>query len=81
MKVLFDKKMYATELMGKINKDRIALEEELRELIKKAKSFELSASKQNVDEHMAEVEKTFKDVEEKKKYFEKELKQLSLLFK
>jgi len=79
-KKFFNEKMKTEELISKVNKDRDILEKELVILIRKAKSFQLSSSK-NLGEHIAALENKFKDIDEKKGSFESELRELSSLLK
>ncbi len=74
--ILLKKKLAAIDLVDKVNKDRDALEKELIELIKKAKSFQLTSSSAETDKHITELEGKFRDVEEKKKVFEQEYRKL-----
>jgi len=77
----FSKKMAVTNLVDKINKDRDELEKHLIELIKKAKSFQLTAKNQDVGKEMLDLEKKFDEVGKKKKIFEEELKKLNTFYK
>ncbi|MBI2135343.1 hypothetical protein HYU09_05100 [Candidatus Woesearchaeota archaeon] len=81
LKELFRKRMDIMNLIEKVNKDRNDLEKELIELVKKAKSFQLSSSKGDVGGQMVDMEKKFNEVNEKKKSFEKELKKLGPMLK
>ena len=81
VKEFFDKKLAVVNLVDKINKDRDDLEKSLVELIKKAKSFQLSSSKVDVGKQMVDLEKKFTEVNKKKSEFEKELKEFSSVFK
>ena len=81
IKDLFKRKMGIINLIEKVNKDRNDLQKELVELIKKAKSFQLSSSKGDIENQMLDMEKKFNEVDEKKKSFEKELKKLGPLLK
>ena len=81
LKELFRKKMGIMNLIEKLNKDRNDLQKEFVELVKKAKSFQLSSSKGDVGSQMIDMEKKFNEVDEKKKSFEKELKKLGPLLK
>lgn len=78
---LFKKKMGVLSLIEKIGKDRNELQNDLVELIKKAKSFQLKSKKVGVGTQITSLEKKFKEVDEKKAMFEKELKELSTFFK
>lgn len=77
----FRKKLAVVNLVDKVNKDRDELEKSLIELIKKAKSFQLSASKGDVGKQMIELEKKFDDVDKKKAVFESELKEFGSVFR
>ena len=81
MKELFKKKMGVLGIIEKVNKDRNDLERELIELIRKAKSFQLSSKSRDVGTEIVDLEKRFNDVDEKKKAFEQELKKLGVFFK
>lgn len=81
MKKLFKKKLGVLGVIETVNKDRNDLQKELVELIKKAKSFQLSSKNADVGKEMMDIEKKFIDVDNKKKIFEKELKNLSSFFK
>ncbi|MCH8328860.1 MAG: hypothetical protein IIB81_00530 [Nanoarchaeota archaeon] len=81
MKKLFKRKLGVLDVIEKVNKDRNALQKELIALIKKAKSFQLSSKSADIGKEMDDLEKKFKEVDVKKKFFEKELKNLSSFFK
>lgn len=81
MKEFFRKKMGVLDIIEKVNKDRNDLERELIDLIKKAKSFQLSSKSRDVGMEIVDLEKKFKDVDDKKKAFEQELKKLGMFFK
>ena len=81
MKEFFKKKMGVLGLIEKVNKDRNDLERELIDLVKKAKSFQLSSKSRDVGAEIVGLEKKFKDVDDKKKSFEQELKKLGAFFK
>lgn len=81
MKKLFKRKLGVLDVIEKVNKDRNALQKELIALIKKAKSFQLSSKSADIGKEMDDIEKKFKEVDVKKKFFEKELKNLSSFFK
>jgi DNA repair exonuclease SbcCD ATPase subunit len=81
VKSLFKKKMNVLTLIEKVNKDRNDLQQELVNLIKKAKSFQLSSKTKDIGKEMADIEKKFKDVDNKKGLFETELKKLSSFFR
>lgn len=77
----FQKKLAVVNLVDKVNKDRDELEKLLIELIKKAKSFQLSAKSGDVGNQMIDLEKKFNEVDRKKAQFETELKELSSFIK
>ena len=79
-KVFFEKKLFAMNLIYKVNKDRDELEKGLMELIRKAKSFQLTMKKGDVGKEMLELEKKFGEVDKKKGLFEDELKKLVSIF-
>jgi len=81
IKDLFKRKMGIINLIEKVNKDRNDLQKEFVELVKKAKSFQLSSSKGDIENQMLDMEKKFNQVDNKKKFFERELKRLSSLLK
>ncbi len=80
-KVIFEKRVGALDLIYKVNKDRDELEKNLMELIRKAKSFQLTMKKGDVSKEMIELEKKFSEVNQKKSIFEEELKKLTSFFR
>jgi len=81
MKVFFKKKLGVMSFIEKVNKDRNDLQNELIGLIKKAKSFQLSSKSSDMESQIVGLEKKFKEVDDKKKLFEAELKKVSAFFK
>ena len=79
-KKIFEKKLGTLDLLYKVNKDRDDLEKILMELIKKAKSFQLTMKKGDVGKEMTDLEKKFGEVDKKKNLFEEELKTLISFF-
>ncbi|MBI2659311.1 hypothetical protein HYX05_04415 [Candidatus Woesearchaeota archaeon] len=77
----FDKKLAVVNLVDRVNKDRDDLEKSLIELIKKAKSFQLTAKSGDVGRQMVDLEKKFSEVSKKKTQFESELKELGSFIK
>ncbi|MBS3131183.1 hypothetical protein J4212_02005 [Candidatus Woesearchaeota archaeon] len=73
---IFDKKIKVIGFIDKLNKDRDALEKDLMDLLKKAKSFKLTSKSADLTKEMQEMEKKFSEVDSKKKDFEKEYRQL-----
>ena len=80
-KIIFEKKLGAMNLIYKLNKDRDELESKLMDLIKKAKSFQLTMEKGDIGKDMLELGKKFDEVNKKKGTFEMELKKLTTLFR
>ena len=81
VKDFFQKKLAVADMVDRVTKDRDELEKSLIELIKKAKSFQLSAKSGDVGKQMLELEKKFNEVDKKKAQFEEELKEFSSVFK
>jgi len=79
--IFFEKKLAIVNLVDRVNKDRDDLEKSLIELIKKAKSFQLSARGKDVGSEMADLEKKFDEVDKKKSVFEEELKKMGSFFR
>src|SRR3989344_1340181 len=77
----FEKRLTVMNLIDKVNKDRNELEKTLMELIKKAKSFELTAKNGNLGKEMVELENKFNEVDKRKSMFHDELKKLVSFFK
>jgi len=80
-KNFFEKKMEASNLIEKINDDRNNLRKELNDFISKAKAFSLSSKSEDIQRHIDIMEKKFKDIDQKKNIFEKEIKKLCSLIK
>ena len=79
VKDFFQKKLAVADMVDRVTKDRDELEKSLIDLIKKAKSFQLSAKSGDVGKQMLELEKKFNDVDKKKNQFEAELKEFKKL--
>ena len=77
----FEKKMAVANLVETVNKDRDDLEKSLIELIKRAKSFQLTAKSSDIGKEMIEIEKKFNEVDKKKGIFEEEMRKLASFFK
>jgi len=75
----FDQKLKIEELLTRINKDRDELENKLKDAIKKAQAFQITAKDKDVSNNIIELEKIFGDVEKKKSFFEEELRKLKSL--
>lgn len=81
MEGILKKKASVISLIERVNRDRNELQKELIELIKKAKSFQISSKNADINKQMAEMENKFNEVESRKKSFEKELTELNTYFK
>ena len=81
IEALFKKKMGVLNLIEKVNKDRTDLQNELIELIKKAKSFQLSSKGADTGKEITDIENKFKEVDAKKRLFETELKKVGHFLK
>jgi chromosome segregation ATPase len=81
MKEFFKKKIGVIDLIEKVNSDRDALQKELIDLIKKAKSFQLTSKSSLLGDKILAMEKKFNEVDQKKKVFENEMKKLGSFFK
>jgi len=77
----FNKKLAIMNLVDKVDKDRDELEKSLIELIRKAKSFQLTSKTGDTGKDIADLEKKFDDVNKKKAQFEAELKDVTSLFR
>ncbi len=81
VKDFFDKKLAVIDLVDRVNKDRDDLEKSLIELIKTAKSFQLSAKSGDIGKEMKDLEKKFNEVNKKKGIFEEEIKKFTSFFR
>lgn len=81
MNEFFSKKLAVVDMVDRINKDRDELEKSLIDLIKKAKSFQLSARSGDVGKQMIELEKKFEEVDKKRTQFDQELKEFGSVYK
>ena len=77
----FEKKLEVVDMIDRVNQDRDELEKNLIGLIKKAKSFQLTAKSGDVGSEMIELEKKFIEVDKSKSFFEAELKKLASFFR
>ena len=77
----FEKKLAIIELVDKVNRDRNDLEKSLLQLMKKAKSFQLTAKSGDVGRELLDLEKKFSEVDAKKNMFLEELKKFTSFFK
>lgn len=81
IKVIFEEKLNAIELLESINKERDELEKEFVGLIKKARSLQLTSKSEDVGTQIVEIEKMFEEVNKKKNVFEEMYKKLISLIK
>ena len=77
----FEKKMETVNLIEKINDDRNTLKKELTEFIAKARAFSILSQSADIQEQINIMEKKFKEIDQKKNIFEKEIGKLSSLIK
>ena len=77
----FAKKLAIINLVDRVNKDRNDLERSLIDLIKKAKSFQLTAKSSNLGKELIDLEKKFNEVDRKKNIFMIELKKFTSIFR
>ena len=77
----FEKKMAIVNLVDRINREHDELEKSLIDMIKKAKSFQLTAKSGDLGKEMIDLEKRFNDVSKKKSMFEAQIRELGSFFK
>ena len=80
-KKFFESNKKIDEYLNKINEDKIHLEKELKELIVKAKAFNLMTKSQDVKNYVNDLQKKFKQVEADKDSFEREIGNLHNMIK
>lgn len=80
-KKFFEKRMETTNLIEKINDDRNSLKKELNGFIARAKTFSISSQSLDIQKQIDIMEKRFKEIDQKKNIFEKEIKKLCSLIK
>ncbi|MBW2990920.1 hypothetical protein KY348_04395 [Candidatus Woesearchaeota archaeon] len=76
-KTFFERKAKIQEFINALEKSRADMEKELHALIMKAKSFNLSIKSSDVQNYVKELQKSFKQIENKKNDFTKKLGQLT----
>lgn len=76
-KSFFDRKAKTEQLINTIDKEKAELEKELQSLIAKAQSFNLSIKSSDVKNYVKELQKSLKNIEEKKSGFSKRLGELT----
>ena len=81
MEDFFKKKLGVLGLIEKVNQDRNELEKDLQDLMRTAKSFQLSSKSLDTGTQIANLEKKFEEVDKRKNLFETELEKLSKFFK
>jgi len=77
----FEKRMETSDLIEKINTDRNNLRNELNQFIAKAKTFSILSHSADIQKHINMMETQFKEIDQKKNIFEKEIKKLCSLIK
>tara|TARA_Y100000310_G_C20666471_1_gene807769 strand:+ start:506 stop:1492 length:987 start_codon:yes stop_codon:yes gene_type:complete len=70
IKTIFEKKASTTDIFDTMDKNRAELQLELKELIKKAKGFQLSSKSKEAEKHILGLEKKFDSVTKKISVFE-----------
>ncbi len=80
-KKFFEKRMETANLIEKINSDRNNLRKELNGFIARAKAFSISSHSTDIQKQIDMMEKKFKEIDQKKNLFEKEIKKLCSLIK
>ncbi len=80
-KEFFEKKMETVNLIEKINDDRNSLKKELNGFIAKARAFSILSQSADIQKQIDIMEKRFKEIDQKKNIFEKEISKLSSLIK
>jgi len=80
-KNFFEKKMETVNLIEKINDDRNTFKKELTEFIAKARALSILSESIDIQKQINIMEKKFKDIDQKKNIFEKEIKKLCSLIK
>lgn len=77
----FEKKSQTERIVTDLEKDKIAMKEELSELIRKAKSFDLASKKSDTKKHIKDLEKQFSEFDNKQKSFARRLDTLRTFIK
>ncbi|PIN78615.1 hypothetical protein COY26_04570 [Candidatus Woesearchaeota archaeon CG_4_10_14_0_2_um_filter_33_10] len=80
-KNFFEKKMETVNLIEKINDDRNTFKKELTEFIAKARALSILSQSIDIQKQINIMEKKFKDIDQKKNIFEKEVSKLFSLIK
>lgn len=76
-KTFFDRKAKTQTLIDAVEKEKVDLEKELKGLIQKAQSFNLSIKSSDVKKYIKDLQKNFKEIEKKKGSFAKKLGELT----
>ena len=69
--------MRTEHLLGRIDEDKHFLEQELRQLIKKAQAFDAIAKKTDVGTYVQQLVKTYEQIEDRKSLLKKKMEQLA----
>ncbi|MBU1850239.1 MAG: hypothetical protein KKH40_05925 [Nanoarchaeota archaeon] len=80
-KEFFDRKMRTEQLLKKIDEDKDKMEIELKELINKAKTFNIIASSSNVKKHVEELQKHYEQINQKKQLLKNKIIRLMEIIK
>jgi chromosome segregation ATPase len=75
-KDFFSKKRKVEKLLGKIDRDKTVLEDEMCGLIKKSQAYDAMAKSGDFEGYMKQLQEEFKRVESKRNEFEKEINEL-----
>jgi len=76
-KSFFDKKAKTEELIGSLEKEKKELEKSMQDLIRKARSFNLSIKSSDVKNYVKELEESLKNIDKKKVGFIQKLGELT----
>ncbi|MFH1409550.1 MAG: hypothetical protein ABIH34_06580 [Nanoarchaeota archaeon] len=75
-KDFFEKKRDIQTLIAKITQDKLMLENELKDLVKKAIAFEVSAKTGTMQQHIKDMQDKLEHIEKKKSFLQRELESL-----
>lgn len=78
-KTFFTKKKDIEKLLDDLDKEKVFLEKDLLELIKKAKAFKVASKGKDMQKQVAALEKHMKETEKKRKSYDDKLHKLSSL--
>ena len=72
----FDRRTKTESTLKELEKSKVEMKEELNDLIKKAKAFDLAAKGADSNNHIRELEGKFQDFDKKRTYFAQQLDKL-----